>query len=79
MPQSLASAVLALLTIFGVKGEGAMQLDDNLCWLCDNPLGSDRSATSWHGFGAHRDCARHEEAREETTSLDSDGVIGTGT
>ena len=56
-----------------------MQLDDDLCWLCDNPLGSDRSATSWHGFGAHRDCARHEEAREETTSLDSDRVIGTGT
>jgi len=56
-----------------------MQLDDNLCWLCDNPLGSDRSATSWHGFGAHRDCARHVEAREETTSLDSDRVIGTGT
>jgi len=39
--------------------------DDGLCWLCDNPLAADRSATSWHGFGAHRECARQEDEEEE--------------
>jgi len=58
-----------------------MRLDDEgLCWLCDKPLESERSATSWHGFGAHRLCAREEEAREETVSgLDKCDVIGTST
>jgi len=50
--------------------------DDGLCWLCDNPLESERSATSWHGFGAHRDCARQEEAPD---GLDRDDVIRTTT
>jgi hypothetical protein len=77
--ESLASAVLPIPTAVGVKGEGAMQLDDDLCWLCDNPLESDRTATSWHGFGAHRDCARQEAAREDATSLDSNHVISTDT
>jgi hypothetical protein len=53
--------------------------DDGLCWLCDNPLESERSATSWHGFGAHRDCARQEDAREAPDRLDRDGVIRTST
>jgi len=54
--------------------------DDGLCWLCDNPLTEDRSATSWHGFGAHRDCARQEGARATATDrLDNGDVIGTNT
>jgi len=58
--------------------------DDGLCWLCDNPLAADRSATSWHGFGAHRECARQEGARAPMDGLDKDGldnddVIGTNT
>jgi len=53
--------------------------DDGLCWLCDNLLESERSATSWHGFGAHRDCARQEEAREAPDGLDRDDVIRTTT
>lgn len=39
--------------------------DDRLCWLCDNPLEPDRAATSWHGFGAHRECVRQEETRND--------------
>jgi hypothetical protein len=39
--------------------------DDGLCWLCDSPLTDERSATSWHGFGAHRECAREEAARDD--------------
>jgi len=53
--------------------------DDGLCWLCDNPLESERAATSWHGFGAHRRCARQEDARETPARLDSDDVIRTTT
>lgn len=54
--------------------------DDRLCWLCDSPLTADRSATSWHGFGAHRDCARRQDARDTAMSgLDSDDVMGTNT
>ncbi len=54
--------------------------DDGLCWLCDNPLPADRSATSWHGFGAHRECARQEEAHEPATNrLDKGQVIRTNT
>ena len=54
--------------------------DDGLCWLCDNPLAADRSATSWHGFGAHRECARQEEAREPAMDgLDNEQVIRTTT
>jgi len=53
--------------------------DEGLCWLCDKPLESERGATSWHGFGAHRDCAREEEAREEPPRLDKTDVIGTST
>jgi hypothetical protein len=58
-----------------------MRLDDEgLCWLCDTPLESERAATSWHGFGVHRVCAREEEAREETGNrLDKCDVIGTTT
>lgn len=58
-----------------------MRLDDEgLCWLCDKPLESERAATSsWHGFGAHRACAREEEAREEPPRLDKGDVIGTST
>jgi len=59
--------------------------DDGLCWLCDNPLDSERSATSWHGFAAHRACAQHEETRHEETpqsterGLDKSDVIRTST
>ena len=54
--------------------------DEGLCWLCDKPLEPERSATSWHGFGVHRACAREEEARTETRgSLDNCNVIGTST
>jgi hypothetical protein len=70
-----------------------MRLDDEgLCWLCDKPLESERSAASWHGFGVHRVCAREEGARTEgdarpeedapedaTSRLDKYGVIGTST
>jgi hypothetical protein len=57
-----------------------MRVDDDLCWLCDNPLESDRTATSWHGFGAHRDCAREADAREDDhIGLDRSDVIGTST
>ncbi len=57
-----------------------MRLDDEgLCWLCDKPLDSDRSATTWRGFGVHRACARQEEAREESGGLDNRNVIGTST
>jgi hypothetical protein len=58
-----------------------MQLDDDgLCWLCDNPLDSERSAASWHGFGAHRACAQQEEARKSAECrLDKSDVIRTGT
>jgi hypothetical protein len=56
--------------------------DDGLCWLCDSPLDADRSATSWHGFGVHRDCARREAAQGEAEAPDErvpDRVIGTTT
>jgi hypothetical protein len=54
--------------------------DDGLCWLCDNPLDSDRAATSWHGFGAHRECARQEDERTNPdASVDSGRVIRTNT
>jgi len=58
--------------------------DDGLCWLCDNPLESDRAATSWHGFGAHRDCARQEQARTTQDDrvdnhFEGEGVIRTNT
>jgi len=57
-----------------------MRDDDALCWLCDHPLESDRSATSWHGFGAHRDCVRQQDSRAEPGgSLDKSPVIGTST
>jgi hypothetical protein len=58
-----------------------MRLDDEgLCWLCDKPLESERSATSSHGFGVHRACAREEDTRMETRGgLDSCDVIGTNT
>ena len=65
----------------GLAGGFTMQPDDDgLCWLCDNPIESDRSTTSWHGFGAHRDCARQEEARETSADrLDKDDVMRTTT
>ena len=53
--------------------------DDDLCWLCDKPLESERAATSWHGFGAHRDCAREEDARGGDGGLDRGDVIRTST
>jgi len=53
--------------------------DDGLRWLCDNPLESERSASSWHGFGAHRDCARQEDTRATPDRLDSHDVIRTST
>jgi hypothetical protein len=58
-----------------------MRLDDEgLCWLCDKPLDSERSAaTSWRGFGVHKACARDEETREEPGGLDNRNVIGTST
>ena len=58
-----------------------MRLDDEgLCWLCDKLLESERSATSWHGFGVHRACAREEETSPETRSgLDSCDVTRTST
>jgi len=34
---------------------------------------------AWHGFGAHRDCARQEEARETSDRLDNNDVIRTST
>jgi hypothetical protein len=64
------------------KGDSFMRLDDDgLCWLCDNPLDSDRSATSWHGFGAHRACAQQEETRrdDDDGGLDRYDVIRTST
>jgi len=63
-------------------GKGVrMRLDDEgLCWLCDKPLESERSATSWHGFGVHRACAREEETRTENRGgLDSIDVMRTST
>jgi len=63
-----------------VKGVRMRLDDEGLCWLCDKPLESERSATSWHGFGVHRACAREEETRPETrTSLPSCDVIRTST
>jgi hypothetical protein len=58
-----------------------MRLDDEgLCWLCDKPLESERSATSWHGFGVHRACAREQETRVETRGgLDNCDVMRTST
>ena len=56
-----------------------MRLDDDLCWLCDKPLESERTATSWHGFGAHRDCAREESTRGADSGLDNSDVARTTT
>jgi hypothetical protein len=61
--------------------------DDDLCWLCDNPLEPDRTVTSWHGFGAHRDCVRQQDADTEAPApsaaieagLDNGCVIRTTT
>ena len=55
--------------------------DDGLCWICDNPLDSDRSATSWHGYAAHRACAQQEEMRQDADrrGLDRCDVISTST
>ena len=65
----------------GTRGDSTMQPDDDgLCWLCDNAIEPDSSATSWHGFGAHRDCARQEEARETPADrLDKGNVMRTTT
>jgi hypothetical protein len=58
-----------------------MRDDDALCWLCDHPLEPDRSVTSWHGFGAHRNCVRQEEdsRADPGSGLDNAGVISTST
>jgi hypothetical protein len=64
-----------------------MRDDDDLCWLCDDPLESDRAITSWHGFGAHRDCVRQQDSRADAqaasadsgASPDNDRVIRTST
>jgi len=64
----------------GSQGDSLMQHDDGLCWICDDPIEPDRSTTSWHGFGAHRDCARQEQARETPADrLDKGSVMRTTT
>ena len=85
-PLTRSLALGVLVPAFREKGDSVMRLeDDGLCWLCDNPVDSERSATSWHGFAAHRACAQQEETRQDTTrdaaerGLDKSDVISTST